>query len=732
MRQAKTERLSLPLYILAFLLFWEWLRPLPFISDVQHVHFFIGFAAFSFFLSYLRLPAWLTFSAKLLAMLAALHALFVFHAPLFHPLWLVYLIDDVKENLAFVFSGDWVSFTDSFRTLLFFILLWITGFLMHHWLIRMRKLFLFFFLTVIYLAVLDAFTAYRAEGAIVRTVIIGLVLLGLLRVLNVQERENVTFGAKILPASWIGALAAMIAFATTVGYAAPKAGPQWPDPVPFIKSAAYGGDGGTSANLGAGVQWIGYDGDDRHLGGAFRMDPTPVFETTGEHSHYWRVEAKRVYTGKGWTESDNAKSVRVDGAHLAGTPILSLYEKGTQVEHSVDRVQVLGDDFPQIIYGGTVTKVARADDVNQFRLNEETGKLEPLAKGHPVTVKTYAVTYQYPVFSIPKLKSVTGGDPKDIKAKYLQLPPQLPKRVQRLAEALTENANNRYDKVNAIVNFLHSGDFEYNTVDVPKPGRNEDYVDQFLFETKRGYCDNFSTAMVVLLRSVGIPARWVKGFTQGEYEETVADDGYKFIVRNSDAHSWPEVYFPGSGWVPFEPTKGFDNIAQFTFADSSDHRASAPAAPKKTEKKAPKQDKTQNEVKKSGAGSHRTTLDIGFLLKIAGAIALFAILAAAVLFQTRRKWLPGYLLRHFRKRSDGAALEDAFKWLMRLLALHGFRRRDGQTLREFAAVVDRALGGGDLRAFALIYERKRYYRPSPELWQQSKQFWENIIINLRG
>jgi len=90
-----------------------------------------------------------------------------------------------------------------------------------------------------------------------------------------------------------------------------------------------------------------------------------------------------------------------------------------------------------------------------------------------------------------------------------------------------------------------------------------------LFEMKAGYCDYYSTAMVVMARSIGLPARWVKGYVSGQSatqavmeqfvpDEAIVTDGPDlYTVRNSDAHSWVEIYFQGFGWVPFEPTPGF-------------------------------------------------------------------------------------------------------------------------------------------------------------------------------
>src|SRR5699024_777733 len=102
--------------------------------------------------------------------------------------------------------------------------------------------------------------------------------------------------------------------------------------------------------------------------------------------------------------------------------------------------------------------------------------------------------------------------------RYTQLPAQLPERVAELAEDIVASYDNRYDQTKAIEKYFRSDDhgFVYQLNDVPVPQSGEDYVDQFLFDTKAGYCDNFSTSMVVMLRTLDIPARWVKGFTSGE------------------------------------------------------------------------------------------------------------------------------------------------------------------------------------------------------------------------
>ncbi|RMH17063.1 MAG: DUF3488 domain-containing protein [Gemmatimonadetes bacterium] len=129
---------------------------------------------------------------------------------------------------------------------------------------------------------------------------------------------------------------------------------------------------------------------------------------------------------------------------------------------------------------------------------------------------------------------------------YTQLPPLDP-RVARLADSLTAGLTSNYDRAVAIERFFHDT-FDY-TLDLPATAR-EATLEHFLFQRRAGHCEYFSTAMVVLLRSLGIAAREVNGFLGGQWNEF---GGYLAVTQN-EAHSWVEVWFPGQGWVPFDPT----------------------------------------------------------------------------------------------------------------------------------------------------------------------------------
>ena len=134
-----------------------------------------------------------------------------------------------------------------------------------------------------------------------------------------------------------------------------------------------------------------------------------------------------------------------------------------------------------------------------------------------------------------------GGLSRNVSRYYLQLPP-LPDRILRLADSLTTGLTNRYDRAAAIERYLRT--FTY-TLQLPRTAQ-EATLDWFLFERRAGHCEYFSTAMVVLLRTVGIPARQVNGFRGGQWN----DFGEYLAVTQNQAHSWVEVWFPGFGLGP--------------------------------------------------------------------------------------------------------------------------------------------------------------------------------------
>jgi transglutaminase-like putative cysteine protease len=145
-----------------------------------------------------------------------------------------------------------------------------------------------------------------------------------------------------------------------------------------------------------------------------------------------------------------------------------------------------------------------------------------------------------------RLKSDNENYPSESK-RYLQLPEKFDERIAILAAQIIEKQANRYDKAKAVENYLQT-EFGY-TLDMKAKG--EEPLADFLFNVREGHCEYFATAMAIMLRTQGIATRVVNGFQQGEYNET-AD---VFVVKQKDAHSWVEVYFPReNAWIPFDPT----------------------------------------------------------------------------------------------------------------------------------------------------------------------------------
>ena len=141
--------------------------------------------------------------------------------------------------------------------------------------------------------------------------------------------------------------------------------------------------------------------------------------------------------------------------------------------------------------------------------------------------------------------------PESMRALYLQLP-KLDPRIPIMAKTITSRAGNPYDKARAVESYLR-GNYGY-TLDLSGTPP-VDPLAYFLFEKRAGHCEYFAAAMTVMMRTLGVPARYVNGFLPGEYNDVGGD----YIIRASDAHSWVEVFFPDYGWITFDPTPPSDD-----------------------------------------------------------------------------------------------------------------------------------------------------------------------------
>jgi transglutaminase-like putative cysteine protease len=160
----------------------------------------------------------------------------------------------------------------------------------------------------------------------------------------------------------------------------------------------------------------------------------------------------------------------------------------------------------------------------------------------------YSVLSTRGAASPAELRTKVSGTHPPALERYLQVPPSFPARVEALARRITKGDTNNYDRVRSIERYMREN-YRYE-IDSPVPPDGRDAVDHFLFDTDVGFCEQFASATAMMLRTLGIPARVVAGYTPGTRNSFT---GY-YDVRASDAHSWVEVWFPPVGWYEFDPT----------------------------------------------------------------------------------------------------------------------------------------------------------------------------------
>lgn len=726
----RSSRLSsvyqLIIYLSGFLLFWEWLRPLAIITDTGNLSLFIVYAAFCFFLSFINVKWWLSILLKLAGAAFILDGLFI-QEVIFSPVWFFILMDQIQFNIAVILNQEWIYLTPLFRSLLFLLLLWLMSYLLHYWFVIANRIFLFILLTFIYITVLDTFTIYNANYAIVRTFIISLIAMGVSSFTKELDREAMMQLSKKKIFAWIFPLVSMILFFTLVGFASPKLEPQWPDPVPFITSTAQ--NAGINEGAAGGMQKVGYGENDSSLGGSFVQDYTPVFQAAVQKKHYWRIESKDFYTGKGWERSERMNLQEQVGGRIN----LQTFEDTVETEHLQAMVKYdQAANFTKVVYPYGIKSIDAVSQVN-YLLDQETGTIEAEGPEQPDLLGRYQVNYQYPSFSIDALSSAGTNDPEEIKSLYLQLPNNLPERIKDLAEEIVANDQTRYDKVKTVESYFGENGYTYQITDVATPERGQDYVDQFLFDTKIGYCDNFSTSMVVMLRSLDIPARWVKGFTGGERLEqqpTDVPEGMDvYQITNANAHSWVEVYFPEIGWVPFEPTSGFSSSVNFFQETTATPEEQQPEVqPEQEEQETPEEEEAEvlEEAQEKESTGNTQDTQLSFWTWFVPLLIFIGI--TSVVYASRYRWMTLFLIRRYKKHTSVQAYQDAYQYLLKILEHKGLGRTQGQTLREYAKYIDHRLQTGDMSELTLHYERVLYRNEADYgQWQKMTELWENLI-----
>ncbi|MBF2448542.1 transglutaminase domain-containing protein [Listeria seeligeri] len=698
-----TKKLSLILlFILSLLLISEWIYPFAELTELSTASWIILFITLSLASFFTHLRYYWTIPLHIV-MIYVVAGIYYAKDGIFSGQWF-------SSFFQITFSGfsDMVQFRPSdismdFIVIVFLIALWLLSYITTYSILRKQRIMSVLILTVSYLAVINTFTDYNSSWAIVRTVLEGFLLLHLALTSRIATPNRLNGNSLkrngIIYHAFILFLLAVFVFSSLI---LPKKAPIWPDPVPVIRDA-----------LGINTtRTVGYSEDDTELGGAVKKDNATVFKARTDNGHYWRVESKRIYTGVGWA---NEKSTELQQFSSGDNFPIQLSEETAGEAKTAEISFEASSEYVPYPYGTQAINSA----VDTFNANLTTEKITPTN-----TIKNYTIELKTPVYNIETMQKADFSTlPDSFVSKYTQTPSELPKRVATLANKITKDADSIYDKTKAIESYLSaSGEFTYSTDDAKETPNGADYVDQFLFETKIGYCDNFSTSMVVMLRTLGIPTRWAKGYTPGEGEKDAKGDKATYTITNNNAHSWPEVFFPGTGWVPFEPTATFSNPENFQ--EPTTETANKPDTPNESSSEASKPDTTEKTPDQTDGSSstgetkqaeQAKTDKANNPLKIPSWIwwipvgLIVAIIAAAVIFRRR---IRSYLLLRTLKKNP--IFSKTYIKLLKSLASYGYIRQSSETLRQFAARVDTELGTNNFSKLTKIHESNIYSLTSEE------------------
>jgi protein-glutamine gamma-glutamyltransferase len=294
-----------------------------------------------------------------------------------------------------------------------------------------------------------------------------------------------------------------------------------------------------------------YYGFDSQLDLSYRgnLSDNIVMYVRSPAASYWRSHAYDTYNGRTWSKSNDELEYIGEGGFyfslLPDYPGLLDYPPGESFTQSFYVMR----DLPNLIFvGGEPIKLFFAADQIGIDIYDGLHVGEPMTAG-----TTYTVVSMRQDYDADTLRAAPTVYPPDKGwEQYLQLPETISQRTRDLALQVTADAETVYDRVIATRDYLRATHpYDYFP---PPQAPNTDAVDNFLFVDQAGVCEHFVSAMIVMLRSLGIPTRFAAGYGTGTYNPFTSF----YEVHASDAHAWVEVYFPEYGWIPFDPTPGWN------------------------------------------------------------------------------------------------------------------------------------------------------------------------------
>jgi len=444
-------------------------------------------------------------------------------------------------------------------------------------------------------------------------------------------------------------------------------------------------------------------------------------DVQGSYDLKWRGIALNTFDGRAWSNSLEQTPLRpaADGTYHLPPPPETASSSATPRRSIHYRVlmEPLGTN---VFFLAENPRGLRGN--YRYLTTDPGGAVYDLDTDHPIN--RYDADSELPEIDSDDLRLAANTVPEG-QDLYLKPPPSgLDIRIPKLAEQITADAPSDYEKALALEQYLRTH-FGY-TLELPRT-LPQDPLANFLFERKQGHCEYFASSMAVMLRTLRIPSRLVNGFRTGEFNDLTG----QYVVRASNAHSWVEAYFPGFGWISFDPTPsaslptrtGWSRMQLYLDAaasfwrewiinyDSSHQRALGADASSNTRRLF---EETRRWIGQQYRALLRSTRRAHRHITrfparwFGGSLALTALLL--VLLNLRRL-LSALRARSLRARPSRAPRESAALWYHRMikrLARLGWRKSPSQTPSDFVAAIQEPALREEVAKFTRAYESARF------------------------
>jgi protein-glutamine gamma-glutamyltransferase len=459
-------------------------------------------------------------------------------------------------------------------------------------------------------------------------------------------------------------------------------------------------------------------------------------DSTGAYDLKWRGVSLSLFDGRNWSNPLPEVVVpRTREGQFSPHPLDENSKHASLLPHTL-RYHVLMEPIGTSVFFVAGRPVSLIGPYRQIA-QDAAGALYNVDRDRAIT--TYEAIADLAQPSAALLRSASGSVPASVAMRYLQLPP-LDQRVPQLARQITASASTTYDQASAIQQYLMTR-YGY-TLELPRT-LPRDPVANFLFVRKQGHCEYFASAMAIMLRSLGIPARIVNGFRGGEFNDLTGS----YLVRARDAHSWVEAYIPGYGWTTFDPTPAG---LGYSHGRWSRLQLYLDAASEFWREWVVNYDSIHQRTLEDSAGAHsralwdrqRNWLRAQYAFLLAGArvaqrsvvrepsrwgFGLAGSVVILILLANARRLQRGWRNRRTASRPAQAPQMAASIWytrMTRVTARRGWRKLPAQTPQEFVATIGEDALRHSVDQFTRHYERARFAQSSedaerlPELFQE--------------